>query len=154
MAVNPIPPGYAGVTAYLIMRDAARALDFYREAFGAKEVLRLDHPDGKVAHAEIRIGEGYVMLSEEMPGMGIRGPLSYGGTPVSLLFYVDDVDRVFAHAIRAGAENKRPVADQFYGDRSRTLVDPFGHVWTIATRKKEMSAQEMQKAMEAEMAKT
>ena len=154
MAVNPIPPGYAGVTAYLVMRDAARAMDFYREVFGAKEVLRLDYPDGKVAHAEMKIGEGYVMLSEEMSEMGIRGPLSFGGTPVSLLVYVEDVDRVFSRAIAAGAENKRPVADQFYGDRSGTLVDPFGHVWTIATHKKDMSAQEMQKAMEAEMAKT
>jgi PhnB protein len=153
MAVNPIPPGYAGVTAYLIMRDAARAMDFYREAFGAREVLRLDYPDGKIAHAEMKLGEGYVMLSEEMPEMGIRGPLSLGGTPVSLLVYVEDVDRVFERALRAGAENKRPVADQFYGDRSGTLVDPFGHVWTIATHRKDMSAQEMQKAMEAEMGK-
>jgi PhnB protein len=154
MAVNPIPTGYAGVTAYLIIRDAARAIDFYREAFGARETLRLDYADGKVAHAELRIGEGYVMLSEEMPAMGHRGPLSLGGTPVSLLVYVDDVDKVFSRAIAAGAENTRPVADQFYGDRAGTLVDPFGHVWTIATHRKDMSADEMKKAMEAEMAKS
>jgi PhnB protein len=151
MAVNPIPAGYAGVTPYLIIHDAARALDFYKDVFGAKETLRLNYPDGKVAHAELAIGEGYVMLSEEMSEMGFRGPLSFGGTPVSLLVYVKDVDAVFAKAIAAGAENKRPVADQFYGDRSGTIVDPFGHVWSIATHKKDMTADEMQKAMEQEM---
>jgi PhnB protein len=151
MAVNPIPPGYAGATPYLIIRDAARALDFYKEVFGAKETLHLKYPDGKVAHAEIAIGEGHVMLSEELPERGFRGPLSFGGTPVSLLVYVKDVDAVFAKAIAAGAESKHPVADQFYGDRSGTIVDPFGHVWSIATHKKDMSAEEMQKAMEQEM---
>ena len=151
MAVNPIPSGYAGVTPYLVMRDATRALDFYKEVFGAKEALRLDYPDGKIAHAELAIGQGYVMLSEEMPEMGFRGPLSLGGTPVSLLIYVKDVDAVFAKAIAAGAESRRPVADQFYGDRAGTLVDPFGHTWTIATHQKDMSAEEMQKAMEQEM---
>jgi PhnB protein len=150
MAVNPIPPGYAGATPYLIIRDADRALDFYKEVFGAKETLRLDYPDGKVAHAELAIGEGHVMLSEELPDRGFRGPLSFGGTPVSLLVYVKDVDAVFAKAIAAGAETKHPVADQFYGDRSGTIVDPFGHVWSIATHKKDMSAAEMKKAMEQE----
>jgi PhnB protein len=151
MAVNPIPPGYAGATPYLIIRDADRALGFYQEVFGAKETLRLDYPDGKVAHAELAIGEGHVMLSEELPDRGFRGPLSFGGTPVSLLVYVKDVDAVFAKAIAAGAETKHPVADQFYGDRSGTIVDPFGHVWSIATHKKDMSAAEMKKAMEQEM---
>lgn len=151
MAVKPIPPGYGGVTPYLIIRDAERALAFYGEVFGAKPALRLDYPDGRVAHAEMKIGEGYVMISEEMPEMGFRGPLAQGGTPVSLLVYVEDVDAVFTKAIAAGAENKRPVADQFYGDRSGTIVDPFGHVWTIATHKKDMSPEEMQRAMEREM---
>jgi PhnB protein len=154
MAVNPIPPGYAGVTSYLIIRDADRAIDFYKQAFGATEVLRLAYPDGKVAHAELKIGEGFVMLSEETPEMGFRGPLSLGGTPVSLLVYVPNVDEVFERAIAAGAESKRPVADQFYGDRSGTLVDPFGHVWSIATHKKDVPAGEMQEAMEREMART
>jgi PhnB protein len=148
MPANPTPAAYAGVTAYLIIRDAARAIDFYKQAFGATETLRLDRPDGKVAHAELRIAGGHLMLAEEMPDMGFRGPLALGGTPVSLLVYVEDVDQVFERAIAAGAENQRPVADQFYGDRSGTLVDPFGHVWTIATHQKDMSAEEMRRAME------
>lgn len=151
MAVNPIPRGYAGATPYLIIRDADRALAFYKEVFDAKETLHLKYPDGKVAHAELAIGEGHVMLSEEMPEGGYRGPLSFGGTPVSLLVYVKDVDAVFAKAMAAGAETKHPVADQFYGDRSGTIVDPFGHVWSIATHTKDMSGEEMQKAMEAQM---
>ena len=148
MAVNPIPPGYAGATPYLIIRDADRALAFYQEVFDAQPVLYLKYPDGKVAHAEIAIGEGHVMLSEEMPEQGFRGPLSFGGTPVSLLVYVKDVDAVFEKAIAAGAETRHPVADQFYGDRSGTIVDPFGHVWSIATHLKDMSGEEMQKAMD------
>lgn len=151
MAVNPIPAGYAGITPYLIIRDAARALGFYKEVFDAKETLHLKYPDGKVAHAELAIGEGYVMISEEMPERGFRGPLSFGGTPVSLLVYVKNVDAVVAKAIAAGAESKHPVADQFYGDRSGAIVDPFGHTWTIATHQKDMSPDEMQKAMEQEM---
>lgn len=151
MAVNPIPSGYAGATPYLIIRDADRALAFYREVFDAKPVLHIKYPDGKVAHAEVAIGEGHVMLSEEMPERGFRGPLSLGGTPVSLLVYVKDVDAVFEKAIAAGAETRHPVADQFYGDRSGTIVDPFGHVWSIATHKKDMSAEEMQKAMDDQM---
>jgi PhnB protein len=153
MAANPIPPGYAGVTPYLIVRDAARAIEFYKEVFGAKQTLRLGYPDGKVAHAELAIGEGHVMISEEMAETGIRGPLSFGGTPVSLLVYVRDADAVYAKAIAAGAENRHPMQDQFYGDRSGTVVDPFGHVWSIATHRKDMTADEMQKAMEAEMQK-
>jgi PhnB protein len=151
MAVNPIPAGYAGITPYLIIRDAARALGFYKDVFGAKETLHLKYPDGTVAHAELAIGAGYVMISEEMPERGFRGPLSFGGTPVSLLVYVKNVDAVVAKAIAAGAESKHPVADQFYGDRSGTIVDPFGHTWTIATHQKDMSPDEMQKAMEQEM---
>ena len=151
MAVNPIPRGYAGATPYLIIRDADRALAFYRKVFDAKPVLHLKYPDGKVAHAEIAIGEGHVMVSEELPERGFRGPLSFGGTPVSLLVYVEDVDAVFEKAIAAGAETKHPVADQFYGDRSGTIVDPFGHVWSIATHMKDMSGEEMQKAMDVQM---
>jgi PhnB protein len=149
MAVNPIPPGYTGVTPYLIIRDAARAIEFYKQVFGATEAMRLIYPDGKVAHAELKIGEGYVMLAEEMEGF--RGPLSFGGSSVSFLVYVPNVDEVFERALAAGAETKRPVADQFYGDRSGTVVDPFGHVWSIATHKKDMSVEEIQKAMETEM---
>ncbi|GIK87042.1 MAG: glyoxalase [Betaproteobacteria bacterium] len=152
MAVAPIPPGYAGVTPYLIVRDAARAIAFYKEALGAAEVLRLDGPGGTVAHAELKIGEGFVMIGEEMVEMGYRGPLSFGGSPVSLLVYVPDVDAVFARALAAGAETKRPVADQFYGDRSGAIVDPFGHQWMIATHVRDVPVEEMRKAMEKMMA--
>ena len=147
MAVPPIPAGYAGVTPYLIVRDAGRAIGFYKEVFGAYEGLRLDNPDGSVAHAELRIGEGWVMLGEEMAGMGYRGPLALGGSPVSLLVYVADVDAVFTRALAAGAETKRAVADQFYGDRSGAIVDPFGHQWMIATHVRDVSKEEMEQAM-------
>jgi PhnB protein len=147
MAVPPIPPGYAGVTPYLIVRDAARAIEFYKEALGAAEVLRLDGADGKVMHAELKIGAGFVMLGEEMADMGYKGPLAFGGSPVSLLVYVPDVDAVFARALEAGAETKRPVADQFYGDRSGAIVDPFGHQWMIATHVRDVSKEEMQRAL-------
>ena len=131
MAVAPIPAGYHSVTPYLVLRDAAAAMEFYKKAFGATELYRLAGPDGKVAHGEIRIGDSPVMLGEEMDGYG--GPHALGGTPVSLMVYVPDVDRMFAQALAAGAKEQRPVADQFYGDRSGTLVDPFGHVWSLAT---------------------
>jgi PhnB protein len=152
MPVDPIPAGYAGVTPYLVVRDAARAIDFYRQAFGATEVLRLTYPDGKVAHAELRVGSGHLMLGEEMAAMGSRGPLAIGDTPVSLLVYVPDVDAAFARALAAGAKVRRPVADQFYGDRSGVLVDPFGHVWSLATHQKDLTGAEMQQAMAAMMA--
>jgi len=152
MTVAPIPPGYAGVTPYLIVRDAAQAIDFYKRAFGATEALRLLYPDGKVAHAELAIGQGFVMLAEEMAKDGYRGPQALGGTPVSLLVYVPDVDAAFARAVAAGATAQRPVADQFYGDRSGTLVDPFGHVWSIATHKEDVSAEEMSRRMQAMIA--
>lgn len=147
MAVSPIPAGYAGVTPYLVVRDAARAIEFYKEVFGATEGLRLDAPDGTVAHAELKIGEGYVMLGEEMADASYRGPLSFGGSPVSLLVYVTDVDAVHERALKAGAESKRPVADQFYGDRSGAIVDPFGHQWMIATHVRDVSPEEMKQAM-------
>ena len=152
MAVAPIPPGYAGVTPYLIVRDAAQAIDFYKRAFGATEALRLLYPDGKVAHAELAIGQGFVMLAEEMAEDGYRGPQALGGTPVSLLVYVPDVDAAFARAVAAGATAQRPVADQFYGDRSGVLVDPFGHVWSLATHNEDVSAEEMSRRMQAMIA--
>ena len=131
MAVKPIPEGYHSVTPYLVLDDATRALEFYKKAFGAVELMRMPAPGGKIGHAEIRIGDSPVMLGEEMDGYG--GPHALGGTPVSLMVYVPDVDRMFAQALAAGAKEQRPVADQFYGDRSGTLVDPFGHVWSLAT---------------------
>ncbi|HEY7944185.1 MAG TPA: VOC family protein [Casimicrobiaceae bacterium] len=150
--VQAIPAGYAGVTSYIIIRDAAKAIDFYKKALGATEVMRLPAPGGKVGHAELKIGEGYLMLADESPEMGHRSVQSYGGSPVSLMFYVPDVDRSFAQAVAAGATVKQPVKDQFYGDRSGTITDPFGLSWTIATHKEDVSAAQMQKRMEKAMA--
>lgn len=151
MAIQPIPQGYTGVTPYLVVKDAVRALDFYQKVFGGKQVLCLDYPDGRVAHAEVRIGDGHVMLSEEMESYGQKSPATLGGNSISLLVYVPDVDAVFARAVAAGATATRPVADQFYGDRTGTITDPFGHVWSIATHVRDMTQDEMQKAMETMM---
>lgn len=150
--VQAIPAAYAGVTPYLIVRDAARMLDFYKQAFGATEVLRLPAPGGKIGHAEIKIGEGMVMLADESPEMGHKSPQTLGGAPVGMMFYVTDVDAQFAKAIAAGATVKEPLKDQFYGDRSGTLTDPSGHVWTIATHTEDVSPEEMDRRMKAMMA--
>ena len=150
--VQPIPAGYAGVTAYLIIRDAASAIDYYKKAFGATEVMRFPGPDGKIGHAELKIAGGNIMLADESPEMGHRSVQSYGGSPVSLMFYVPDVDKSFAQAIAAGAKVKNAVKDQFYGDRSGTLIDPFGLMWTIATHTEDVSVPEMQKRMQKMMA--
>lgn len=147
--VQPIPAGYHSVTPYLMVRDAARAIAFYKTAFGADEVMRFDDPKGRIAHAEVKIGDSHVMLAEEMPEHGYSGPQTLGGAGVSLLLYVDDVDARFAQAIVAGATVQRPVADQFYGDRVGTLTDPFGHVWSLATHREDVSVEEMQRRMKA-----
>jgi len=147
--VQAIPAGYASVTPYLIVRDAARALDFYKKAFGATELMRFPAPGGRIAHAEIRIGEGVVMLADESLEMGHKSPQAIGGTPVSLMFYVADVDARFAKALAAGGVVVNPLKDQFYGDRSGTIADPFGHVWTIATHTEDVTPQEMQRRMAA-----
>lgn len=152
MAVNPIPEGYHSVTPYLVVNDGAGAIEFYKRAFGATELMRMGGPGGKVGHAEIRIGNSPVMLADEFLEMGARGPRSLGGSPVSLLLYVEDVDAQFRQAIAAGAKEIRPVADQFYGDRSGVLEDPFGHVWSLATHKEDVSHEEMQRRSEALMA--
>lgn len=143
--VKPIPEGYHTATPYLIVRDAARAIEFYKKAFGAIELLRFPSPDGKIMHAEIRIGDSPIMLADEVPEMGARGPESLGGSPVSILLYVEDVDALFSQAVAAGAKVQRPVKDQFYGDRSGGVTDPFGHVWYIATHKEDVSPEEMRK---------
>jgi PhnB protein len=147
--VQAIPTGYASVTPYLIVRDAARALEFYKKAFGAIELMRFSGPDGRIGHAEIKIGEGVVMLADESPEMGHKGPQTLGGTPVSLMFYVADVDARFAKALAAGGVVKNALKDQFYGDRSGTITDPFGHVWTIATHTEDVTPEEMQRRMAA-----
>lgn len=147
--VPPIPAGYHTVTPYLVIRDAAAAIDFYKAAFGAQEVMRMADPSGKVMHAEIRIGDSAVMMSDECPEMGARGPEALGGSPTSLHLYVEDVDAMAARAAAAGATALRPVQDQFYGDRTGTFKDPFGHVWHIATHKEDVPPDELRRRAEA-----
>ena len=153
MSVKPIPAGYHTVTPYLIIKGAARAIEFYKKAFGATELLRLEGPDGKIGHAEIKIGDSPIMLADEVPQYGFSGPESFGGTPVSMLLYVENVDKRFEQAIAAGATSTRPVADQFYGDRAGTLVDPFGHVWTLATHVEDVPQDEIDRRFKAAMSK-
>jgi PhnB protein len=143
--VSPVPAGYHSVTPYLLIRGAADAIAFYVRAFDAVEVLRLESPDGKIGHAEIRIGNSHVMLADEHPEMDFLGPQSRGGTTVSLMIYVPDADAVFKRAIAAGATELKPLCDQFYGDRSGTLTDPWGHVWSIATHVEDVSPEEISK---------
>lgn len=143
---KPIPDGYHAVTPYLIIKGAAEALDFYEKAFSATEKMRMPDPNSSlIGHAEIQIGDSTVMLADEYPDMGFRSPKSLGGTPVSILLYVNDVDAVAKQALAAGAKELRPVKDQFYGDRSGTFEDPFGHVWTIATHKEDLTPEEIGK---------
>ncbi len=149
--VKPIPDGYHTATPYLICKGAAKALDFYKKAFGAEEIMRFDM-GGQIGHAEIRIGNSVIMLADEHLDMGFKSPQSYGGTPVSLVLYVEDVDARAKQAIAAGAKVMRPVQDQFYGDRSGTFTDPFGHVWTISTHKEDLLPEEMKRRMAAECA--
>ena len=146
--VKPIPDGYHSVTPYLICDGAADAIEYYKKAFGATELFRMDH-GGKVGHAELKIGDSPIMLADEYPQMGYRSPKALGGTPVSIMIYVEDVDTVYKQAIDAGATEVKPLQDQFYGDRSGTLTDPFGHVWTIATHKEDVTMEEMNRRMAA-----
>jgi PhnB protein len=144
MPVKPIPEGYHAITPYLIIDGAAQAIDFYKKAFGATELFRMPDPTGKrIGHAELKIGDSQIMLADENSNMGFRNPKAYGGTPVSLLLYVNDVDATIPRAVAAGAKVLKPIQDQFYGDRSGTIHDPFGHVWTVATHIKDVSPEEM-----------
>ena len=145
MTVKPIPNAYRTATPYLILNDAASAIEFYKNAFGATELVRLADSTGKVMHAEIRIGSSPLMLADEFPDMGYRSPQSLGGSPVSILLYVEDVDTLFRQAVAAGAKETMAVADQFDGDRRGTLTDPFGHVWLLATKIEDVSPEEMRK---------
>ncbi|HJP94180.1 MAG TPA: VOC family protein [Pyrinomonadaceae bacterium] len=146
--VKPIPEGYHSLTPYLIVDGAAEAIEYYKKAFGAVELFRMDH-EGKVGHAEMKIGDSPFMLADEHPQMGYRSPKSIGGTPVSLMIYVEDVDKIYKQAIDAGGTELKAVQDQFYGDRSGNLSDPFGHVWTVATHKEDVTQEEMDKRMAA-----
>lgn len=144
MSVTAIPPGYSSVTPYIFVRDANKAIAFYKEAFDAEEVMRLPTPDGKLMHAEVRIGNAHVMLADEMPDMQAKSPQTLGGVSGSLLIYVADVDGMFAQALAAGATELRPIEDQFWGDRMGTLIDPFGQQWSIATHIEDVSEDEVQ----------
>jgi PhnB protein len=148
MSVNPIPEGYHSVTPYITVSDAAAAIEYYKQAFGATEALRLPMGD-QIAHAEIRIGDSYVMLSDEFPEMDRLGPDRRGGATAAFMIYVDDVDSAFARAIAAGGTEERAVQDQFYGDRSGTLKDPFGHSWTLSTHVEDVSEDEIQRRMQS-----
>lgn len=143
--VEPIPEGYPRVTPYLIVDGAGAAIDFYCSVLGATERMRMAGPDGKVGHAELELGNSVVMLADEHPEMNARGPRSIGGTPVSLHVYVEDSDRVFERAIEAGAKVLQPVDDKFYGDRSGSFEDPFGHHWHVATHAEDVPPDEMEK---------
>jgi PhnB protein len=145
MAVKPVPKGYHTATPYLIVNDGAAALDFYKRAFRAKEVMRIAAPGGKIGHAEIKIGNSRIMLADEHPEIGARSPQAFGGSPVSIMIYVKDVDAVVKKAVDAGATVTRPVEDKFYGDRTGSLTDPFGHAWHVATHKEDLSMEELQR---------
>jgi PhnB protein len=144
-AVQPIPDNYPVVTPYLCVKDAAKAIEFYAQVFGAVERLRIDAPGGKIGHAELSIGIGLLMLADEYPEMEFRGLESLGGSPVVIHLYVSDVDQVCERAVAAGAELTRPVANQFYGDRVGQFRDPFGHRWSVGTRIEEVSIDEVKK---------
>lgn len=146
--VKPIPEGYHSVTPYLCIKGAVQALEYYKKAFGAIELFRMEH-DGKIGHAEIKIGDSPIMLADEFPEMGFVSPQTLGGSPVGIMIYVEDVDTVFKQAIDSGGVEKKALEDQFYGDRSGTLTDPFGHVWTVATHKEDVSPEEIDKRLAA-----
>jgi PhnB protein len=143
--VKPIPDGYPQITPYLAVAGAGDAIDFYTKVFGARERMRMPGPDGTIGHAELEIGNSLIMLADEFPDMGHRGPKTVGGTPVTINIYVEDVDDVFERAVEAGAKELRPVENQFYGDRTGQLEDPFGHRWSIGTHVEDVPADEMEK---------
>jgi len=154
MAVKPIPDGYHSVTPYLIVHDAAGALEFYKKALSAVELLRMPAPGGKIGHAEIRIGDSPVMLADENLAMGARSARTIGGSPISLMVYVEDVDARVAQAVAAGATLVRPVANQFYGDRTGGIDDPFGYHWYLATHVEDVPPDELAKRAAKAMAGT
>jgi PhnB protein len=146
--VKPIPEGYHTATPYLICNGASEAIEFYKKVFGATEIMRMPMPGGRLGHAEIRIGDSVIMLADENPQHGVYAPQHYGGTPVSVLLYVEKVDAVFNQAVSAGAKAVRPPQDMFYGDRTSTITDPFGHSWYIHTHVKDVTPEEMRMAMQ------
>jgi PhnB protein len=147
MSIKPIPDGYQAITPYLIVDGANSAIEFYKTVFGATERMRIGAPGGKIGHAELLIGGSVLMLADEFPEMDTRSPKRIGGTPVSLLLYVEVVDDVVRHAVDAGATLRRAVETKFYGDRSGAVIDPWGHIWNIATHVEDVSVEEMQNRM-------
>ena len=152
MAVRPIPEGYHTLTPYLAVEDAARAIEFYKDAFGAEEIHRMPGPDGSIAHAELQIGDSKLMLSDPFPHSDVRPPSERGGPTASIFMYVDDVDATFEQAQRAGATVVSELEDMFWGDRFGTVADPFGHVWAMATHKEDLSEEEIAERSKAAMA--
>jgi PhnB protein len=150
MAVKAIPDGYHSVTPYLMVEGAAKAIAFYKEAFGATELLRMADPSGRIGHAELRIGDSVITLADSQSGATCSSPRSLGGSSVGLMIYLDNVDTVFARAIKGGSKSVRAVTNQFYGDRSGTLEDPFGHVWTVATHVEDVSPEEIGRRVAAQ----
>jgi PhnB protein len=151
--VQAIPAGHHTVTPYLTIKNAAKALEFYKKAFGATETYTLMLPDGRLGHAEIRLGDSMIMLSDEFPEYGGKAPETLGGSPISIHLYVEDVDAFFKKALAAGAIERQPVMDQFYGDRSGQLEDPFGHLWWVATHTEDVAPEEVQKRVQAMFAR-
>lgn len=151
--VKAVPEGYNSITPYLVIKGAAAAIDFYRTAFNATEVMRMPMPDGRIGHAELRMGDSVVMLADESPEAEAISPSTLGGTTVGLMIYVEDADSIFNKAISMGAKVKKPMATQFYGDRNGTIEDPFGHKWTIATHVEDVTPEEMKRRMDAMMKK-
>ena len=145
MPVHFVPDGYHTVTPYLVIDGAANAIDFYRDVFGAVEIMRMPGPGGKIGHAEIKIGDSHIMLADEHPEQGFRSPTSIGGTGVGIMLYVENADRCFAAAVERGAKVAEPLQDKFYGDRSGQVIDPFGHFWTIATHVEDVPPDEMER---------
>jgi PhnB protein len=152
MSVKPIPEGYSTVTPYLVVDQAAQAIDFYKRAFGAEETVRMAGPMGKIMHAELKIGNSMIMLGDEMPGTGARSPHSLGGTSSGIMLYVNDADATFAQAVSAGAKVETPLANMFWGDRYGKLTDPFGHSWSVATHIEDVAPADMKRRMEEAMA--
>jgi PhnB protein len=149
ISAKPIPEGFHSVTPSLVVRGAAQAIDFYKKALGAEELVRMPGADGTIMHAELKIGDSIIFISDEAPGRGVtKSPQTLGGCTGALNIYVANVDQVFKQAIAAGGKEAMPVADQFWGDRYGTFVDPFGHSWGVATHKEDLTAQEMQKRMQ------
>jgi PhnB protein len=147
--VKPVPEGYHNVTPYLFVRSAASAIDFYKNIFGATEIMRMPGSNGKIMHAELRIGDSIIMLADENPQTGVMSPQTIGGFSVGMHLYVESVDQVIQKAVESGAKLLRPIKNQFYGDRSGTVLDPFGHMWSVATHVEDVSPEEMRKRMTA-----